>query len=311
VSAVARARRVLGAAYRAAAAPLGLRALDRLLARGLPERLAAPLRFLFDARLPPPSREVRARIEARRRAIAARPDTYGFERVSTPHGPARWLVDRAAAPDGPLVSARRLARNVAVPERWGVFLHLCANASVPGAMLELGSSVGISGAYLAASPSCNRFVTIEGSPAMARVAQETLEVCGTPGTVIRAPFDEGLDRAFAQLDAEGARLTLAYVDGHHDEHATLHYVERLLPRLQPDALVVLDDIYLYPDMWRAWQRVASLPGFTTVLDVGRFAVITWQGSGPPASFDMSRYTGWWRVGRRSRAEAFESPPLCR
>jgi hypothetical protein len=47
------------------------------------------------------------------------------------------------------------------------------------------------------------------------------------------------------------------VDGHHEEAATLHYVAAISPHLSPAALIILDDIYLYEGMWRAWQALSS------------------------------------------------------
>jgi len=88
-------------------------------------------------------------------------------------------------------------------------------------------------------------------------------------------------------------IDLAFVDGHHEEAATLRYVEAIAPHLSPSGLFVLDDIYLYRGMWSAWQRLASDRRFTAV-NVGRFGLLV-CGSGK-GRYDLARYTGYWRVG---------------
>ena len=42
-------------------------------------------------------------------------------------------------------------------------------------IIELGSSLGISTAYLASADSSSRVITMEGSPAIASIAQETFQ----------------------------------------------------------------------------------------------------------------------------------------
>jgi len=268
---------------------------------GLPVRFVSPIRFLFTGELAANALDVRARVERRRQAIADRPEIYGFAYTTTPHGPARWLVERSAAPAGPCISGRWLAHVAAVPERWGIFLHLCADVAAAGTMLELGSSAGISAAYLASGRGCRRLTTLEGSPVLARLAQATLDEIARDAKVIEGPFDDGLDHVFTALDQADAGLDLVYLDGHHDEVAALHYVQRLVPRLRPGALVILDDIYLYEEMWRAWNRIRTMPGISVAVNLGRFGLLTWnEGHIRPEPFDLSRYTGWWRIGGSRR-----------
>ena len=86
-----------------------------------------------------------------------------------------------------------------------------------------------------------------------------------------------------------------------DESASLHYIDRLLPRLRRDALLILDDIYLNEEMWRVWNHVRTMRGVAVALNLGRLGLLTWTGDERPAAqFDLSPYTGWWRVGGSRR-----------
>jgi predicted O-methyltransferase YrrM len=296
MSAVAIPRRVLGRLYRRGAAPLGRRALDRMLRDGLPARLRAPLEFLFTDRASPDVKTVAARIEQRRLDIAGRRESYRFTESRTPLGVVRW-PERVAPSSMPSpLSLRWLAGPVSVPRRWGVFLHLCGRAFDARAIAELGSCVGISGAYLASIPSHPRFVTVEGSPALAAIARETLAAVSSRSSVLEGPFEGGLGRACDALAAERLSVDVAFIDGHHQEAPTVHYVHRLRPHLSSEALIILDDIHLSAPMWRAWQRVRAMPGVIAGVDVGRFGLLVWDAD-PRVNrqYDLALYTGWWRA----------------
>ena len=296
-------RSLLGALYRKCAAPFGLRALDRMLRHGLPARLDPPLRSLLSGRVPAEADAIAARIERRRADIAASPDKYAFEYGGSSLGTTRW-PERTEDAAG--FSSRRLATSTSVQRRWGVFLHLCAEAYGARAILELGACVGISGAYLASIRSRPRFISVEGSSALAPVAEATLAAVTDRAAIVRAPFESGVLDALARFAEETLTVDVAYVDGHHDEAATLHYVRTIVPHLSAEGLVILDDISLYEEMWRAWQTLASMPGVAAAVNVGRFGLLVWSGGEVTARhYDLARYTGWWRLGG-SRRDALRS-----
>jgi len=289
-------RKLAGDLYRALAAPFGARALDRMLRDGLPPRLGPPLRFLFTAQLPPDVCALAARIEARRIEIAACEDMYQFAYQPSALATARWPERMPAGSEEPAICLRFLANHASVPQRWGKFLHLCAQQFEARAILELGACVGISSAYLASVPSNPRFVTIEGSPALADIAQKTLAKFSDRAAVLCSAFESGMQQALEQV----APVDVAYIDGHHDETPTLHYVRTLLPHLSNDALIILDDIRLYPGMRRAWAQLSTMAGVAAAVNTGRFGLLVWHGGNAiPHQFDLARYTGVWRSRERN------------
>jgi len=295
-------RMVRGAMGRLLALP-GRRALERMLDDGLPARLAPALRFLFSGEAPAAAEEAAGTIERLRAQIAARPEAYRFAHFDSALGLVR-LAERAGKTNAAL-TCDRLATSISVPKRWGLFLHLCAEAFDARAILEMGACVGISSAYLASIRSRPHLVTLEGSAPFAEIARGTLAAVSNRGEVIVGAFEETLVPALDRLRESVGNVEVAFVDGHHEEAAMLHYVETISRRLAPTALVILDDIYLYAGMWRAWQMLSSDRDVVAV-DVGRFGLLVYE-RGRPAGrrYDLARYTGRWRVGRE---RAFQSPP---
>ena len=286
-------------AYRRCARPLGLRALERMLGRGLPAQLAPALRVLLGDTPPARVQALSARLEHRREELRGRPDVYRYAYEHPSLGTTRWPDDPTTA-GGEAVSLRWLASAASVPAEWGVFLHLCADAIGARTVLELGAGTGLSGAYLVAAPTVESLLTLEGSPPLARVAAQTLAPFGARATVVEGRFSDTLPRTLAALADAGRRVDLAYLDGHHEEAATLAYLDALRPHLRRGSLVVFDDIRLWQGMWRAWQRACALPGVAAAIDTGRFGVLVCDddaaGAGAGAPFGLARYTGRWRVG---------------
>src|SRR3954447_23952014 len=133
-----------------------------MLRDGLPPRLERPLRLLFGGQAPPSANEAATCVERLRGALAARADSFEYAVSETPLGITRLA---ARVTTSGLLSMRRLVLNVSVPRRWGLFLHLCAEAFDARVILETGTCIGISGAYLASISSRPRLVTLEGSDA--------------------------------------------------------------------------------------------------------------------------------------------------
>lgn len=281
------ARGLLSSLYASFAAPFGVRALRQMLHEGLPRQLEAPLRGLFE----PAARD--ERIERRRAELAARRDAYRFIPSENALGAVRWPErDERGA-----VTSAFLARSASVAPRWGAFLRDCADGIAARTILELGACVGISGAYLASARSRPRLLTIEASAALAPIAQETLGLVSDRGEVVRGTFEQMLAPALERLGS----VDLAYIDGHHTEAGTLHYVQTIAERLSPNALVVLDDIHLYDEMFRAWQSLSAMQGVAAAVNVGRFGLLVWNGGdAAPLRFDLSSFTGRWRVGGARR-----------
>jgi hypothetical protein len=81
-------------------------------------------------------------------------------------------------------------------------------------------------------------------------------------------FEDTLGPALEEL----GEVALAFVDGHHDEGATIAYWERIAPRLARPALVVFDDIRWSDGMTRAWRAIAADARVELALDLRALGV---------------------------------------
>ena len=129
-------------------------------------------------------------------------------------------------------------------------------------ILELGSSLGITTAYLAAADSRNRVLTMEGSETVLNIAQSNWRALKLENIEwIQGNIDDTLYK-YAR-----ANLDLAYVDANHTYEATIRYVRYLLPRMNEKGIIVLDDIHYSQDMERAWLELIADEQVTTSMDL--------------------------------------------
>lgn len=138
----------------------------------------------------------------------------------------------------------------------------------PLEILELGTSLGVTTAYLASADSRNRVVTMEGSEAVLKVAQgiwRTLRLENIEWQV--GNIDDTLYRYARE------RVDFAYVDANHTYEATMRYTDYLLDRMAEKGIIAIDDIHYSEEMERAWKTLKQDPRVTTTMDVYHMGLI--------------------------------------
>lgn len=148
---------------------------------------------------------------------------------------------------------------------WCAFLFELAVAEKARSIVEMGTSVGVSGSYLATAAKLNggRLVTLEGLEDSAACAQRGFDELELPAEVVVGPFSDTLEPVLDRCSP----IDLMFIDGHHHEEPTLEYFEAALPRLDKGALVAFDDIRWSDGMRRAWARLESHPAVAWALDL--------------------------------------------
>jgi predicted O-methyltransferase YrrM len=148
------------------------------------------------------------------------------------------------------------ARESVNPER-GFFLYCLARALKPDAVLELGTCVGVSAAYLSAALEANgngSLVTIDVEAEKAEVAAVHLTHARLDSRVrlVQSRFHHALPTLLTEAPA----FQLVYVDGHHQEAPTIGYF-RQIADASKGATLVFDDIAWSPGMVRAWRAIVA------------------------------------------------------
>jgi predicted O-methyltransferase YrrM len=143
-----------------------------------------------------------------------------------------------------------------------LFLYQLIKNLKPVHAIELGACLGVSGAYQAMALQQNRIgklLTIEGSPGRAAIAEATFkEILLTEFvTLSRGKFEDVLSE---ELPKRGF-VDYIFIDGHHQEDATVEYFQSVLPYFKNGGIMVFDDIYWSAGMNRAWDTIKNSRAF--------------------------------------------------
>lgn len=158
--------------------------------------------------------------------------------------------------------------------KWAFLLFRLVRALHPEHCIELGACVGISAAYQAAALEINgrgTLTTLEGASSLAAVAEATIrEVGSSRCEVIVGRFQNTLSTVLAR----NAPVDYAFIDGHHDESATLGYFLQMRPHCADGALIVFDDIAWSEGMRRAWSEIQRDAHVRVAVDLGSIGLCT-------------------------------------
>lgn len=131
-------------------------------------------------------------------------------------------------------------------------------------ILELGSSLGISTAYLASVDSEYKVVSLEGNPSSADIARHNANQLQLKNIeIITGSFEDTLMPTLTKMQ----KVDLAYLDGNHSYDATIDYFDKILPYIHENSVIVLDDIYWSDGMLKAWKKLQSHSSITYSIDI--------------------------------------------
>ena len=130
-------------------------------------------------------------------------------------------------------------------------------------IIELGTSLGITSAYLAANKTSEVF-TLEGAKNVAAIAENNFKKLGLQNIkVIQGNFDDTLPPLVAQVK----NIDLAFVDGNHLKTPTLKYFQQFLQKANDRSVFIFDDIHWSVGMEGAWKEIQQHPSVTLTIDL--------------------------------------------
>lgn len=248
--------------------PSRLNEIKVLKEKGYPTYLEGPLKYLATGKLvDDEDKEIEERVESLRRAMLLKKQSIPIFYSPKPKSAGEVATPEMRPEHGEVkdYSMEEIANRASIAPYWGKFLYLISKASEAKTVIEFGACAGISGSYLAAAPSVKRFITIEASKELAAIAEANIKQLNPKAEVYNELFDDALDHLLPGLKESG--IDLAWIDGHHEKIATIHYFQRIKPYLNKGAVVLFDDISWSADMREAWDELSQTKGFSFTLDL--------------------------------------------
>ena len=226
---------------------------------------------------PQGDREWIARIEARRAEIPFELAATGAPLGIVPGGESRdgRADDPPPAPGRAerLGQAWEICRWTSISPLWGRFVMRLVRELGPRSCLELGTGLGLSGAYQAAALELNgagSLVTVDAHE-VGRIAERGHASLGLERRIgLRAgPIDEIVPGLLDEI----APVEFAFLDAEHSEAATVRHFDLVRPHLAEGAVVVLDDITQTEEMRRAWRAVIGRQDVSLALALRRVGIV--------------------------------------
>jgi predicted O-methyltransferase YrrM len=195
-----------------------------------------------------------AAIEARRKALLH--DTTVIE------------VEDFGAGSSVIKTNKRVVQHIAQsslkPKKFSQLLFRMVQYYQPKTILELGTSFGVTTAYLAAGNKNATLFTCEGAKNIAQIAQQTFSILDIQNiNLTEGDFTTTLPPLLSQLN----NIDFAFVDGNHRKAPTLDYFEKLLHVSNPSTILVFDDIHWSAEMEAAWEIIKQHPQVTLTIDL--------------------------------------------
>jgi predicted O-methyltransferase YrrM len=156
------------------------------------------------------------------------------------------------------------------PRKYAQLLYRIVQQYQPGMILELGTSLGTSTAYMAAANPAAKVYTCEGSENIAVIARYTFQKLDVANIeTVTGNFDDTLPVLLSRCD----HVDLAFIDGNHRKVPTLDYFEKILPKLSQQGMIIFDDIHWSAEMEEAWHRIKQHPSVTLSIDLFFIGII--------------------------------------
>jgi predicted O-methyltransferase YrrM len=165
---------------------------------------------------------------------------------------------------------KQIARTSLKPKKYSQLLNRMVEYYQPQTILEIGTSLGITTAYLARAGSGSPVITMEGAPEIAAVARENFMKLGIGNIeVITGNFDQTLSSTLSKLET----IDFAFIDGNHRYEPTVSYFEQMLKKSNNNTIIILDDIYWSKEMEQAWEWVKNHEQVRLTIDLFAIGIV--------------------------------------
>ena len=135
-------------------------------------------------------------------------------------------------------------------------------------IVELGTSLGVTTAYMAAMDSRNRVVTFEGCEAVANIAKENWKALNINNIECRVGKIDA-----EQLTRDIEHLDVAFIDANHTYVSTCKYFDVLAGKVREKSVIVVDDIHYSEEMEKAWKAICADERVTSTIDLYQMGLV--------------------------------------
>lgn len=155
------------------------------------------------------------------------------------------------------------------PAEAALLFRLC-NRFQPASVVEMGTCLGITTAYMAKAIPQSKIITMEGAQPLLEHARAIWRRLGIANIIaMEGNFSTTLPQALEQ----SKRPCLFFLDGNHQYESMMQYWNLIQPYLNEDSIVVIDDIHWSSGMEEFWNAITALEGNKLCIDIFSMGII--------------------------------------
>ena len=167
----------------------------------------------------------------------------------------------------------KIARSSLKPKKFGQLLFRIVDHYSPFSIIELGTSLGITTAYLAAAKKGSEIATMEGALSVSELAKQHFKILELDNIeLVEGDFDSILSSTIARK----VTIDLAFIDGNHRYEPTLRYFKELLRATHPNSMLIFNDIHWSSEMEQAWREIQEHPSVTLTIDLFFIGIVLFR-----------------------------------
>ncbi|MBK7097688.1 MAG: class I SAM-dependent methyltransferase [Sphingobacteriales bacterium] len=179
----------------------------------------------------------------------------------------------SAATDSDKRTIASIARNAAKSKKFAQLLFRIVKYYQFTNILELGTSLGLTTAYLSLANTDGKIITIEGADEVADIAEQNFRQLNLNNIVlVRGNFDKTLATSLQKMPL----IDFAFIDGNHRKEPTERYFNLLLPHLHNGSILVFDDIHWSAEMEAAWKNIVAHESVTCDIDLFYIGIVSFK-----------------------------------
>lgn len=168
------------------------------------------------------------------------------------------------------VPIKQLARHSIKQLPWRQLLCRLTHERDPKIILELGTSFGITTAYLALTCPDAKIYTFEANPTLIQLARNLFSDLGIKNIeIIEGNIDETLLPFLKKTD----KIDVAYIDANHRFRPSIKYAEHIMDHVHERSLLILDDIYWSYEMTKAWEGLCKKQKVSASIDLWQIGLL--------------------------------------
>jgi len=165
---------------------------------------------------------------------------------------------------------KSIVKHSAKKPKYAQLLFRMVNYYNPNTILELGTSLGLTTAYLAKARKKAKVYTLEGSSEICEAAKNTFKSLRLNNVqILQGNFNDTLPEILSKITV----LDFVFFDGNHQKKPTLDYFNQCLEKVNENSVFVFDDIHWSDEMTEAWEAIKNHPEVTISVDIFQFGIV--------------------------------------